>query len=88
MSEKTYMFVVEGTISLHVEVKASTLEEAVEKAQGASTMSLCYQCSRGDDGEWSTSGELDCDPAESPLVEAYVDDEEIDLEEAKKAWGA
>lgn len=86
MSEKTFMFVVAGTISMHVEVKASTLEEAVEKAQEASTMSLCHQCSRVDEGEWGTSGELDCDPASSTLVEAYVDDEEIDQEEAKKAW--
>lgn len=86
MSEKTFMFVVAGTISMHVEVKASTLEEAVEKAQEASTMSLCHQCSRVDEGKPCACQRSHCDPASSTLVEAYVDDEEIDQEEAKKAW--
>ncbi len=42
MSEKTFRLVVAGTISMHVEVKALTLEEAVEKAKGSSTMTFCH----------------------------------------------
>lgn len=86
MSEKTYRFVVAGTISMHVDVKALTLEEAVEKAKGSSTMTFCHMCSRVEEEEWGAA-DLDCDPAASPLLEAFVDGDEIDLEEAKKAWG-
>ncbi len=86
MSEKTYKFVVAGTISMHVEVKASTLAEAVEKAQGSSTMTFCHMCSRVEEEEWGAA-DLDCDPAASPLLEAFVDDKEIDRNKAKKAWG-
>ncbi len=85
MSEKTFRLVVAGTISMHVEVKALTLEEAVEKAKGSSTMTFCHMCSRVEEEEWGAA-ELDCDPAASPLLEAFVDDKEIDPEEAKKAW--
>jgi hypothetical protein len=72
---KSYTFVVQATISLHVTVQAETLESAKEAAQAAGIMGLCHQCARGRDGEWCTSGELDCDPASSPLVEVTVDHE-------------
>ena len=84
-----YSFVVGATITLHVDVEAESLDEAIEFAQGASVMSLCHQCSRGDLGEWSTSGELDADPASAQLECVYADDEELDDEElahAKEAW--
>jgi hypothetical protein len=81
-----YTFVIEATISMHVDVKANSLAEAVEKAQGASVMSMCHQCARGETGEWNTSGELDCDPAGSPIVAACCGDNDIDLEEVRKFW--
>jgi hypothetical protein len=81
-----YGFVINATISLHIDVEASSFEEAVELAQSAPVMSLCHQCARGDDGEWNTSGELDGDPASSELVAVYVNNEEVNLEEVKKLW--
>lgn len=74
-----YTFIVEATISMHVDVSAPDLATAVKKAQHAATMSLCHQCAASQRGEWSTSGELDAEPTLSPLVDAYVDGESIDL---------
>ena len=74
-----YTFVSEGTISLSCTVEAEDLETATELAKEAPVMSLslCHQCARGDDGEWVTSGELDCDPTTAPLSEVWEDDESI-----------
>ena len=86
---KKYTFVAEATISLSVDVTASCLLEAIDKAQSASVMSLCHQCAGNHHGEWSTSGELDCDPSGMTLVATYVDGEEVDeaaLDAAKKKW--
>ena len=66
-----FTFVVEATISLGIEVEADNQAEAIKKAKNSSVRSLCYQCSKSKPGEWSTSGELDCDPASSELVEAW-----------------
>lgn len=85
-----FSFQVEATISLHVEVFAKNLEEAIEKAQQAGIVSLCHQCARGDEGTWNTSGELDCDPACSNLVDVSVEGDSLGpegLEEAKEKWG-
>jgi len=68
-----YCFVVAATITLGVEVEADDLESAVEQAQNCGVMSLCHHCAGHHDGEWSTSGELDCDPASSELVDLHVD---------------
>jgi hypothetical protein len=80
-----YLFVVNTTISMHTEVEADSLEEAVELAKNNPVMSLCHQCSsHEDDKYWVTSGEFDCepgDPDQSPLVEAIKDDEFIPLHE-------
>lgn len=81
-----YGFVINATISLHIDVEAASFEEAVELAQCAPAMSLCHQCAHGEEGEWNTSGELDCDPEGSELVAAYVNGEEANLEEVKKLW--
>lgn len=84
-----YSFVVGATITLHVDVEAESLDEAIELAQGAGVVSLCHQCGRGEPDEWSTTGEIDADPATSPLECVYVDHEELDGEElahAKEAW--
>lgn len=87
--ECEYRFVVVGGITLLVDVFATSLEDAVQKAQRASVQSLCYQCARGDEGEWSTSGEIDCDPSMCELVEVSVDGEvdEGELAQAKERWG-
>lgn len=78
MSEtKKYTFVVCSGISLHVDVEAKSLAEAMKLAQDSPIQGLCHQCARGDDGEWSTSGELDCDPASGELVSVYIDDEDL-----------
>jgi hypothetical protein len=81
-----YGFVVEALITLQVSVEADSLEEATEAAQSMSVMSLCHQCAHGNDDEWSTSGELDCDPAGCVLLAVYCDDECVDLEAAREVW--
>lgn len=80
-----YTFVVESTISLHIDVEAKSLHAAIRKAQKASVVGLCWQCAQAPEGEWSTSGEIDCDPSTSPLVDAYCDGEEI-LQDACEEW--
>lgn len=74
-----YTFVIEATISMHVDVEADSLEEAVALAKEAGPQGLCHQCagSRGYQGEWKTSGEFDCDPPSSPLLGVYIDDEDF-----------
>lgn len=54
-------FVVTGemTISCQIEVEASTAAAARKIATSAGVMSLCAGCSDGEEGCWSTSGELD-----------------------------
>ena len=87
---KNFTFVVNGTISLHIDVEAETLKQAIEQAHAAPLQSFCHQCSEGEPSEWRTSGELDCDPTASPLVEVIVDGEELDekaLKRAKANWG-
>lgn len=81
-----YSFVVESKISLNIEVESNSLEEAVEMAQNSSVMSLCHHCSNQHKNEWSTSGELDCDPVSSELVDFYTEDDSVDIEKAKKIW--
>lgn len=58
-----YTFSAEGTISLTCTVEADSLREAKRMVrEDAAMMGLCHQCAGGDDGEWCTSGELDCEP--------------------------
>lgn len=87
-----YTFVIDAMISMHVDVEANTLEEAIAKAQEAPMQGLCHQCSKGEQGEWSTSGEFDTDPINSRLSEVLVNDDNLDsrsklFKGAKKAWG-
>lgn len=84
--KKLYSFSIEAVISMHVEVEAISLDEAVQKAKRAPVMSLCNQCARGDAGVWITSGELDADPTGCVLVDVLVDGEPISIEKAKDAW--
>lgn len=87
--KKKYAFVVDAIISLHIDVEATDLDEAIALAYGASVMSLCHQCARSTQGEWSTSGELDCDTSGMNLVAVYADGEDLaeaDLEAAKAKW--
>lgn len=88
-AEHEYSFQIEGTISMHVTVNAPTLEEATRIAAESSVVSLCHHCASGATGEWSTSGELDCDPSSSPLVDVTVDgkSDPAAFEIAKAAWG-
>lgn len=81
-----YGFVIEAVISMHLDVEADSLESAVEVAQASAVMSLCHQCARGEINEWSTSGELDCNPESAVLSAVYCDNEEGDLEAARKLW--
>lgn len=50
------------TISVHVDVEAKNATEARRIAESAGIMSLCHQCASGEEGAWSTSGELDSEP--------------------------
>jgi len=70
-----YVFVTNVTISMHTEVEADGIDAAVEEARCRGVVSLCNQCAHGEPDAWCTSGELDGDPASSPLVEVTVDDE-------------
>lgn len=47
------------TISVHIDVEADSPAEARNKAREAGNMSLCHQCAKGEEGAWSTNGELD-----------------------------
>ena len=86
MSAKRFGFVVEATISLGIEVEADTLDEAIAKAQCAPMRGLCHQCAASTRNEWSTSGELDCDPASSPLVDFFANGQQGGFDEAVEAW--
>lgn len=81
-----YAFVIEAVISMSVDVDAESLEEATEMAHEAPVMSLCWQCSRGEPGEWRTSGELDCIPVESKLVGVYAGDDGEELDVSEVPW--
>lgn len=70
-----WVFVTNVTISMHTEVEADGIDAAIEAARCRGVVSLCHQCAHGEPGAWNTSGELDGDPACSPLVEVTVDDE-------------
>ena len=78
-----FVFVVEATISLGIQVEAETLEEAVQKAKEAGVASLQRQVSQVNPGEWHTSGEIDCGPpGECRLVDAHG----CDFAEAEALW--
>jgi hypothetical protein len=82
-----YQFVVNATITLGVEVEADSLEEAVEKAKDANVLDLCHACSAGKEGQWNTSGELDCGaPEDLDLVDFHTDDEDVCFEDACDLW--
>lgn len=50
------------TISCFVTVTAKSKAEARRLAEEASMQQLCNYCASGDEGVWSTSGELDGTP--------------------------
>jgi hypothetical protein len=84
-----YTFIVNAVISMHVDVEAVDLDAAVKAAQAASVQGLCHHCAKGSQGKWSTSGELDTDPASSTLVSAYEGEEELSsklLAKVKESW--
>lgn len=58
-NKRKYFVTGEVTISAHIEVEATSEEEAREIASKAGNMSFCYSCARGEEGVWSTCGELD-----------------------------
>lgn len=57
-----YRVVAEITISVSVIVSAKSKAEARKLAAAAPLQSFCWQCSEGNDDEWSISGELDGEP--------------------------
>jgi len=85
MSDK-YIFIIEATISLSIEVEAASLTEAVEKAKNSPTMSFCHQCAKGEEGCWSTSGELDTDPSSATLVDFHTEEDPATFENAVAIW--
>ena len=85
----TYTFVIKSEVSLGIEVEATSLEQAVAKAQSASVQGFCHQCSSGDPGEWSLGGEIDCGaPCDNELVDFYGPDGSGGsfFDNAVKAW--
>lgn len=90
--EHEYVFSSTATISMHTKVRGTmTLEEAMQIAKSRGNLELCYQCSTGEvEEQWVTTGELDGDPALSPLVEVTVDDKALSPAKLKviaKKWG-
>lgn len=94
---KEYTFIVTSGITLHTTVKALSLEDAITKAKQRAVQSLCHQCAHGEaDREWSTSGELDCDPGGADLSDFFVEDvrgrdassEDENFERAEELWSA
>lgn len=61
------------TISMFVDVEAATAEEARELATDKGVMSLCHSCANASHGEWSTSGELDGEPAPTPDITEIIE---------------
>lgn len=59
MTKHKYMVTGEITISVHIDVEADSEEAARNIAKKSGNMSLCGACSYGEEGAWSTSGELD-----------------------------
>lgn len=90
---KEYTFIVTSGITLHTTVKALSLEDAIAKAKQRAVQSLCHQCAHGEsDREWSTSGELDCDPTGADLSDFFVEGREApddeNFERAEELWSA
>lgn len=85
---REYTFVVNATITMTTTVHATSMSQAIEKAQAKGAMHLCHQCNGQDSTEkWCT--ELDCEPCVSPLVEVSVDGVELKdaaLLEAMSDW--
>ena len=80
-SGNEYSICIDAGITLHTNVIAASLKEAIEKAMSRSVMTLCHQCSHGDpDTEWVTSGELDCDPSDCPIVSVICNGEDVTAE--------
>lgn len=73
-------FVIGATmgISVSVTVEADTKEEALERAEEAAPMTLCWSCAEGSPAEWSTSGELDGTPEKMRVIS--IDGERVDGE--------
>lgn len=64
------------TISMYVDVEADSPEEAKEIASRAGVMSLCHQCCRNHEDQWSTSGEIDGEPEVSDEEPIGLGDED------------
>jgi hypothetical protein len=88
--KKTYTFEGSVTITMTTTVEASSLPDAIKKAKSRGVMSLCYSCGdQADDELWCTTGELDGDPASSPLSGVSVDGVPLEgaaLESAMVRW--
>lgn len=50
------------TISVYIDVEAEDEDAAKEVARQEGVQGLCWQCARGEEGVWCTSGELDGEP--------------------------
>lgn len=61
-SKRRFRVIGTMTISVHAVVEAKDESEARELAEDLGVQSFCYQCSSGDQEEWSTTGELDGEP--------------------------
>lgn len=83
-----FTFVSEITISIHTDVEATSLDEALKEAAERGMQSFCHQCADGDGSkDWATSGELDGDPAK--ITSVMVDDCEMSpaqLRQVNRAW--
>jgi hypothetical protein len=55
-------------ISVSVTVEAKSEEEALQLAEEAPNMTLCWSCAEGSPSDWSTSGELDGTPEKLRVI--------------------
>lgn len=84
-----YVFSVAATITLHTEVEADSLEEAVDIVRERGPIDV-FTNGQDDSSEyWDTPGEINADPCESPLlsVEKWDDDDCEDVVDAVKSMG-
>lgn len=88
MSRK-FVFIVEATITMCIEVTADSLESAIKLAKDSPVVDLCHRCTKNKHDEWSPTGGLDCDPTDSTLTDMFVDNSEPEpgeFEAAQEKW--
>jgi hypothetical protein len=81
-----YTIVVDTRVTMHLEVEAESLEDAIDKAKDLGSSQICSRCSHGEEGEW-VPGSFEEYPGDSPIVEIWEGGNQVPTSEARGAWG-